>query len=274
MSSIKSTNKVAKKTITVKDTAPIIKKAKEPLPDDNEEAEDEEIKTEFETWEEVEKACKENEAEMNVCNKRRKQLDSIKKTMYSKMKKEASKGRKKKRNADGTVQNSGVTKKIGMPPKFLKFVITNTEKQLFSEEIQAVINEAAYNIDSHIARNTITKIIYDYIKYNELYETDENGNYIKKAIVPDKAITTLFALKKDDQLMFNTFQTFVSTLVKTAPEIEPEVPVKAKKVVTKVATKKVATKKKVVKKKVVEPEPEPEYEEEEEEEEEEYDEIL
>ena len=97
---------------------------------------------------------------------------------------------------------------------------------------------------------------------------DENGNYIKKAIVPDKAITTLFALKKDDQLIFSTFQTFVSTLVKTAPEIEPEVPVKAKKVVTKVATKKVATKKKVVKKKVVEPEPE--YEEEEEEEEEEY----
>jgi hypothetical protein len=243
MPSTKLAKKTSSKTVVAKGKK-VVKKTAEPIPDDNAEAESEEVKTEFETWDEVEKACKENEAEITICNKRRKQLDAIKKTMFTKMKKEAGKKMRKKRNPDGTVQNSGVTKKIGMPPKFLKFVNDGTENGLFSEEVQAVIDAAEYDEDSHIARNTITKIIYDYIKFSELYDTKENGEYDRKAIMPDKTIKTLFALKKGDVLIFDTFQTFVSTLAKTAPSIEPEVPVKTgKKATTKKAVKKVAKKK-------------------------------
>ena len=269
MSSIKATKKTTKKATTKVATTnaattkivtkKVVKKVKEPLPDDNEEAESEEVKNEFETWDELEKACKENDVDMAACIKRRKHLDSIKKTMFNKMKKEASKGKRKKRNPDGTVQNSGVTKKIGMPPKFLKFVTTSSKNGLFSGEIQQVIDEAEYTADSHIARNTITKIIYDYIKFSELYDTKDDGSYDKRTIIPDEAIKTLFAMKPDDELIFSTFQTFVSTLVKTAPAIEQEeapAPAPAPKATKKVTTK--VAKKKVAKKKIPEPEPEEE----------------
>lgn len=65
------------------------------------------------------------------------------------------------------------------------------------------------NADQELPRTVLTKMIYDYIKENELQAEED-----KRVINPDETLRKLFHLKKTDTLEFKNFQTYMARLYK------------------------------------------------------------
>lgn len=249
MSSKKVTKKVAPKSVesvedaivtSTKKVTKKVAKSVEPVPSETDAAEVVENKRRYETYTDALKARKELDVKVRELTVERKLIEKEMDTFYTKTERESKKGRRKKQNGTDTKRKSGVTKKIGMPPKFLTFINNGMKKKKFSEEKQEMITNKEYSKDSGIPRNEITTIIYDYIKHNELYQTNEDGTFNKKHMSPDEAVTTIFEMQDDEELTFQTFQTMVKRLVNTAPPFEEGhvdgngEPIQSKKVTKKV----------------------------------------
>ena len=74
-----------------------------------------------------------------------------------------------------------------------------------------------------IPRTQLTKMVYDYIKDNNLQDPKD-----KRIIHPDDKIKSLFHIENGNVLEFKTFQTYMAKLYKKAKE-EDSVPVKEEK---------------------------------------------
>lgn len=277
MTGTKVPKKANSKKVVVAESAPtkkvakkVAKKVKDPVPDDTEASDVIENKKRFESYGDALKARKELDAKIKELTKDRitieKEMDSI----YNKTEKESRKGRRRKPGDPDKTRKSVFTNKIGMPPKFFKFLNDGVKKKKFSPEKLEFISNAGYTKESGIKRNDMMALIYDYIKVGNMYTLKEDGTYDKKNMVPDEAITIIFNMEEDEELTFNNFQTMLKRLVDTAPPFENADAVEgnveeegdASKKTAKKTTKKTA-------KKVPEPEEEDEEEEEEEPEEDE-----
>lgn len=63
--------------------------------------------------------------------------------------------------------------------------------------------------DQELPRTVLTKMVYDYIKENDL-----QAEHDKRVIKPDAVLRKLFHLKEDDTLEFKNFQTYMARLYK------------------------------------------------------------
>ena len=134
--------------------------------------------------------------------------------------------RKKKKNVSGSKSNkepSGFNKPAPVPKEF-------TAQPWGCENGQMV------------PRTQLTKMVYDYIKDNDLQDPAD-----RRIIHPDKNVRTLFHLDSGQDLEFKTFQTYMAKLYKKKTdddEVEVEVEVEPAPVeVKKPAPKKRANKK-------------------------------
>ena len=63
--------------------------------------------------------------------------------------------------------------------------------------------------DQELPRTVLTKMVYDYIKENEL-----QAEHDRRVIKPDAVLRKLFHLKEEDTLEFKNFQTYMARLYK------------------------------------------------------------
>lgn len=101
-----------------------------------------------------------------------------------------------------------------MPEKFKNFYNANLKGEEFFETESDFVD---FNIESLIPRTEIGKIIYLYIRHNNLYNKKEDGTYDKRAIKPDDQLKLLFSLNEDEMgdVTFNTFQKYMSRMYKS-----------------------------------------------------------
>lgn len=128
--------------------------------------------------------------------------------------------RKKKKNDNANKTNkepSGFNKPAPVPEEF-------TEQPWGCE------------VGQMIPRTQLTKMVYDYIKDNDLQDPKD-----KRIIHPDKNVKSLFHLEAGQDLEFKTFQTYMAKLYKkdTKEKIVEESPVEKKTTKSKRKAKKV-----------------------------------
>jgi hypothetical protein len=116
----------------------------------------------------------------------------------------------KKRRAhasDTPKEATGFVKAISVPSKFKTFYedhLKNDEKfkELFS----------TFDVTKDAPRTDITKMIWHYIRTNELYGQKEDGTTDKRTIIPDEELKDLLSVGEDENVGFSNFQSFVSRL--------------------------------------------------------------
>jgi hypothetical protein len=183
-------------------------KEKEPVPDAAEE-DVAENKSEFESYEEVAKEKKDIMAQIKKLYSRLTYLEKEGDKFHSKTAKEAKK-KNKRANPDPNKKAAGFETPTPIPEKFFKFVTTGLKKKKFSEEKTKELEEKDLKADSMIPRSFVTRMVYDYIKHQNLYKETENDN--KRYINPDAAVKELFTMEDDEEIGFFNFQTYVCRL--------------------------------------------------------------
>lgn len=73
--------------------------------------------------------------------------------------------------------------------------------------LELTLSPQNLNNEKQESRTKITKILYDYIKENNLQNPKD-----RREIFPDKNLKILFELKDDKNIYFNTFQTHLGKL--------------------------------------------------------------
>lgn len=239
----------ATKTATMDATS---KKEKQPVVEDHDEDDDvEEVdEDEVEEVEEVEEVKKSKKVELSFDSaddalaklleldtdieqamKTRKAVFRIYQKLMQKQLKQSSKKRRNA-NSDNPKEATGFIKAKPVPEKFKTFVNKNLKNnQSFKEAFPNL------DLSTDNPRTMITRIIYHYIKSNDLYNKEEDGSLNKRKIKPDEALKELFSIDNDETLVFNNFQTFVSRLYSSSQtqhssgeEQDDEEPVKPSKV--------------------------------------------
>lgn len=126
------------------------------------------------------------------------------KTFLKMNQKRIKQGKKRVTNSDTPKEPTGFVKSKPIPYKFKIFY----DKYL-KEDPTYQIN---FNIDSDKPRTDITRIIYKYIKNNQLYDKNEDGTLNKRGINPNDAIKELFMIKDNEKIGFENFQSYVTRL--------------------------------------------------------------
>ena len=102
----------------------------------------------------------------------------------------------KRRSADSSDkprEANGFIKPKTIPQKFKDFYESKLKTCAgFAETF------SDFDINVDVPRTTITKMIYHYIKTNELYHKKADGTLNKRSIKPDSALKTLFDIKSND----------------------------------------------------------------------------
>lgn len=147
-----------------------------------------------------------------------KTLKLLEKHLEKLMNKELKKKNKRHRNPDVQKEATGFTKPDVLPEKFKRFYLDhikdNTDYEAFSSN---------FDLDEKHARTTLTKIIYAYIRNNNLYDSKtvrnekdgtESNVLDKRSIKPNSVIRHLFDIESGDNSMitFKLFQTYMSRL--------------------------------------------------------------
>lgn len=147
-----------------------------------------------------------------------KTLKLLEKHLEKLMNKELKKKNKRHRNPDVQKEATGFTKPDVLPEKFKHFYLEhikdNTDYEAFSSN---------FDLDEKHARTTLTKIIYAYIRNNNLYDSktvrnekdgSESSVLDKRSIKPNSVIKNLFDIESGDNSMitFKLFQTYMSRL--------------------------------------------------------------
>ena len=152
-------------------------------------------------------------------------LKNLKKELDKSHQRELKNVRKKKKSDSSVKSNkepSGFNKPALVPDEFCKQPWGCEEGQL-------------------IPRTQLTKMVYDYIKDNDLQDPAD-----KRIIHPEKNVKTLFHLEAGQDLEFKTFQTFMAKLYKKdklEEKVEAKVEEKVEVKVEDKKTKKVRSKK-------------------------------
>jgi hypothetical protein len=166
-------------------------KEKEPVPENSQE-DIAENKSEFESYEEVAKARKEELTKIKQSYARLAFLEKEADRFHAKTAKEVKK-KNKRVNIDPNKKPAGFETPVLIPEKFFKFITNGLKNNKFSEEKTKELEEKNLQEDSMIPRSIVTRMVYDYIKHLNLYE--ENADQNKRFIKPDDAIKTLFSMK-------------------------------------------------------------------------------
>ena len=147
-----------------------------------------------------------------------KTLKLLEKHLEKLMNKELKKKNKRHRNPDVQKEATGFTKPDILPEKFKRFYLDhikdNKDYEAFSSN---------FDLDEKHARTTLTKIIYAYIRNNNLYDSktvrnekdgSESSVLDKRSIKPNSVIKNLFDIESGDNSMitFKLFQTYMSRL--------------------------------------------------------------
>ena len=147
-----------------------------------------------------------------------KTLKLLEKHLEKLMNKELKKKNKRHRNPDVQKEATGFTKPDVLPEKFKRFYLDhikdNKDYEVFSSN---------FDLDEKHARTTLTKIIYAYIRNNNLYDSktvrnekdgSESSVLDKRSIKPNSVIRHLFDIESGDNSMitFKLFQTYMSRL--------------------------------------------------------------
>jgi hypothetical protein len=147
-----------------------------------------------------------------------KTLKLLEKHLEKLMNKELKKKNKRHRNPDVQKEATGFTKPDVLPEKFKRFYLEhikdNKDYEAFSSN---------FDLDEKHARTTLTKIIYAYIRNNNLYDSktvrnekdgSESSVLDKRSIKPNSVIKNLFDIESGDNSMitFKLFQTYMSRL--------------------------------------------------------------
>lgn len=151
--------------------------------------------------------------QFNEFTKRRKQLFN---QFCKENKKELKKNKKRKsKNNDNTKEATGFVKAIPVPKKFADFY----NKHLASnDEIKKTFE--SFEPNGSAPRTEITKMIYAYIRSNELYGKKEDGTLNKREIVPDENLRILFGANKNDIIGFSNFQSYITRLYGSSSVVE------------------------------------------------------
>jgi hypothetical protein len=116
--------------------------------------------------------------------------------------------KKRKHNtSDITKEATGFIKAKAVPLKFKNFY-----EYHFKDDIEFKKLYNLFNINENQPRTDITKIIYHYIRSNELYGKKDDGTTDKRSIIPDKYLIDLLSIKDNEKIGFNNFQSYVSRL--------------------------------------------------------------
>ena len=186
----------------------VTKVSKEPVPETAEE-DVAENKSEFESYEEVSKEKKDIMTQIKKLYSRLTYLEKEGDKFHSKTAKEAKK-KNKRANPDPNKKPAGFETPTLIPERFFKFVSGALKKKKFSEDKTKELEEKDLKADSMIPRSFVTRMVYDYIKNQNLYKETENDN--KRYINPDAAIKELFKMENDEEIGFFNFQTYVCRL--------------------------------------------------------------
>ena len=126
---------------------------------------------------EIEQACKTRKNEF--------------KALHRLVLKLAKSSKKRKHNiSDITKEATGFIKAKAVPLKFKTFYENH-----FKDDIEFKKLYNLFNINENQPRTDITKIIYHYIRSNELYGKKEDGTTDKRSIIPDKYLIDLLSIK-------------------------------------------------------------------------------
>lgn len=154
------------------------------------------------------------ETEIEQLQKQRKAVfKTYKKLILKQLKKSK---RSKNKNSDTQKEATGFIKAKFVPEKFKSFYEHHLKND---ESFNKIFSNFDINVDQ--ARTDITKMIYHYIRTNNLYQEseDKEGEFNKRIIKPNKYLTDLLSIKPDEAIGFNNFQTYVSRLY-TGNELE------------------------------------------------------
>jgi chromatin remodeling complex protein RSC6 len=155
----------------------------------------------------------------------------------------------KKRRAhasDTPKEATGFVKAISVPLKFKAFFESHLKND---EEFKKVFT--SFDINKDAPRTDITKMIWHYIRTNELYGKKEDGTTDKRTITPDDELRDLLSVGEDETVGFSNFQSFVSRLyssnnvVEASDEVEDEAEEAVEEVVEAVVAKSKGAKKQV-----------------------------
>lgn len=224
---------------TTKSTLESSKKEKQPpveeQEDDVEEVEADDVEEEVEEVEDVEETKKSKKTELSFDSSddalsKLLELDSeieqaiktrkiVFKQYQKLMQKQLKQSSKKRRNnnSDNPKEATGFVKAKPVPDKFKTFYNKYLKS---SQSFKEAFPKFDISVDN--PRTEITRIIYNYIKTNNLYNKNDDGAFNKREIKPDEAVRELFSIDTNDTIVFNNFQTYVSRLYNSNQEASGE----------------------------------------------------
>lgn len=77
-------------------------------------------------------------------------------------------------------------------------------------------NGKKINIDEDQPRTLITKILYSYMNFNNLFEKNEDGTYNKRMFKPNEELIQLLSIHTDEKVHFGNLQTYISRMYSNA----------------------------------------------------------
>ena len=187
--------------------------------DDVDEEEAEEATTEKKKSKKVEYVCEtleEGLAELLRVDGELDQLSKYRRAVfkaYQKMVTKVFKQAKKRRahTSDTPKEATGFVKAIPVPANFVAF-----HDEHLSSDAEFKKTFASFDATKDTPRTEITKMIYYYIRSNELYGTKEDGNQDKRTIIPDESLSQLLSIQEGETIGFNNFQSYVTRLYGSA----------------------------------------------------------
>jgi chromatin remodeling complex protein RSC6 len=145
---------------------------------------------------------------INEIEKLTKYLKCVNKTAKKQFQKRSKQSKKRRdNNSDVPKKATGFIKAKFVPDKFKDFYENHLKNDsTFSERF------TDFNIEDNQPQTDITKMIYHYIRTNDLYNKNEDGTPNKRAIKPDQPLTDLLSIERGESIGFNNFQTYIKRL--------------------------------------------------------------
>jgi hypothetical protein len=121
------------------------------------------------------------------------------------------------RTSDTPKEATGFVKAIPVPKKFVDFY---NEHLVSDADFKKIFT--SFNPSNDTPRTEITKMIYHYIRTNNLYVLKEDGTHDKRCISPDEALVELFDVDDGETIGFNNFQSYVTRLYGSSTVVADE----------------------------------------------------
>lgn len=136
-----------------------------------------------------------------------KQLELKQKIVKKLIAKKAKWTKKRKNDPNAPKKAAGFTNIKFVPEKFKSFYENHLK-----DDVTFCSKFPNFKVDVDQRRPDITKIIYNYIKTNDLYDKKEDGTSNRRIIKPNLALKELLLISDGEDINFNNFQTYIKRL--------------------------------------------------------------